>query len=119
MLTPQMITFLCGFGGSIAVEVVLVNQLMQDSAPLPERYTKRIFWIVRFLLAIVGGGLALAYEIDKPLLAANIGAATPLIIKAFSEGIRPANTVIPEAVAGAEGEVKKVEVKVAGAPEAH
>jgi hypothetical protein len=41
------------------------------------------------LLAVVGGGLALAYDITKPLLAANIGAATPLIIKAFSEGIRP------------------------------
>jgi hypothetical protein len=38
---------------------------------------------------LVGGCLALAYEIDKPLLAANIGAATPLIIKAFAEGLRP------------------------------
>jgi hypothetical protein len=50
---------------------------------------------VRFLLAVTGGGLALAYEIDEPMLAAEIGAATPLIIKAFSEGIRPVVSEIP------------------------
>ena len=88
-VTPPMITFLCGFGGSIAVEVVMLNQFLQaDNGTLPERYSRPIFWIVRILLAVVGGGLSLAYEIDKPLLAANIGAATPLIIKAFSEGIK-------------------------------
>ena len=82
----QGLMFLCGFGGSVAVEIVMVHQLMQDGKQLPERYTKPVFWVVRILLAVVGGGLALAYGIDKPLLAANIGAATPLIIKAFSDG---------------------------------
>jgi hypothetical protein len=90
MLSPAEITFLCGFGGSVAVEVVLLYQFMQDDEfSLPERYYRPIFWIVRTLLAIMAGGLALAYQIDKPLLAGNTGAATPLIIKAFSEGIRP------------------------------
>jgi hypothetical protein len=107
-LPPQLVTFLCGFGGSVAVEIVLLNQFMQDSATLPERYRKPLFWVVRLLLAVVGGGLALAYEIDKPLLAANIGAATPLIIKAFSEGIRPAVTQLPDAVAVRKGAVKDV-----------
>src|SRR5580698_526759 len=85
----QPLIFLCGFAGSAAVEVVMLHQLMQDGAELPERYHKPAFWVVRILLAVVGGGLALAYDIDKPLLAANIGAATPLIIKAFAEGVRP------------------------------
>ena len=80
---------MCGFGGSAAVEIVMLHQLMQDDRELPERYHRLAFWVVRTLLAVVGGGLALAYDIDKPLLAANIGAATPLIIKAFSEGLRP------------------------------
>jgi hypothetical protein len=95
-VTPQIVTFLCGFGGSVAVEIVLLNQFMQTDSALPERYKKPAFWVVRILLAIVGGGLALAYEIDKPLLAANIGAATPLIIKAFSEGIRPTVGNVPD-----------------------
>jgi hypothetical protein len=94
-VSPHMITFLCGFGGSIAVEIVLLHQVMQTDSALPARYKNLEFWIVRTLLAIVSGGLALAYEIDKPLLAANIGAATPLIIKAFSEGIRPAIGNLP------------------------
>jgi hypothetical protein len=88
-MTPAVITFLCGFGGSIAVEIVLLNQYLQeDRRRLPARYRNPVFWVVRILLAAVGGGLALAYEIDKALLAANIGAATPLIIKAFAEGIK-------------------------------
>jgi hypothetical protein len=32
---------------------------------------------------------------SKPLLAANIGAATPLIIKAFAEGLRPVQSILP------------------------
>lgn len=55
--------------------------------PLPDRYWKTVFWVIRLLLAVIGGGLAVAYEIDKPLLAAHIGAATPIIIKAFSKGV--------------------------------
>jgi hypothetical protein len=65
------------------------ESVFQDSPKLPPRYKNPAFWLVRMLLAVVGGGLALAYDITKPLLAANIGAATPLIIKAFSEGVRP------------------------------
>ena len=89
-MTPQTVTFLWGFGGSIAGEVVLLNQFMQAGpGKLPGRYHKPLFWVLRILLAVLGGGLALAYEIHSPILAANIGAATPLIIKAFSEGIKP------------------------------
>lgn len=88
-ITPQMLTFLYGFGGSVAVEVVLLYQLMQADSALPARYKKPLFWIVRVLLAVIGGALAIAYQIDKPLLAANIGAAAPLIVKAFAEGISP------------------------------
>ena len=83
-MAVSVMTFLAGFGGSLAVEVVLINQYIQPNGALPGRYRKPVFWIVRLLLATVAGGLAMAYEIDRPLLAATIGAATPLI----SEGIR-------------------------------
>lgn len=92
---PHLVIFLCGFGGSIAVEIVMMYQFMQDGSMLPPRYKSPAFWVVRTLLALIGGGLALAYEIDKPLLAANIGAATPLIVKAFAEGIKPAAAALP------------------------
>lgn len=78
--------FLWGFGGSVAVEIVRLNQQFYiEPFKVHERYKKVVFWIVKFLLALVGGTLAIAYEIDKPLLAANIGAATPLIIQALSQ----------------------------------
>ena len=35
----------------------------------------------------MGGGLALAYEIDKPLLAINVGASAPLILKSLADGV--------------------------------
>jgi hypothetical protein len=42
-------------------------------------------------LAAVGGGLAVAYNIENPILAANIGAATPAIIMALTRD--PATTM--------------------------
>jgi len=83
-------TFLWGFGGSIAVEIVNVYQVYQQELPkFPPRYTKPLFWLIRFLLAVVAGGLAIGYDIKNPILAANIGAATPLIIQALAQGIKP------------------------------
>ena len=83
-------TFLWGFGGSAAVEVLaLVQVFYRDPIDVPERYKRVGFWIVRFLLAIMAGGLVVAYGIEKPLLAVNTGAATPLIIQALAQGLRP------------------------------
>lgn len=85
-MTPFEV-FLCGFAGSLAVDVVAAAQMYNaHTIVVPERYKRKAFYLVRFLLAVVAGGLAVAYEIDKALLAANIGAATPLIIQAFSQG---------------------------------
>ena len=80
--------FLCGFAGSAAVDIVAAAQVYNaHTIVVPERYKRVAFYVVRLLLAVVAGGLAVAYEIDKALLAANIGAATPLIIQAFAQGI--------------------------------
>lgn len=81
--------FFWGFGGSIAVEIVtLINVFESEPLFIPDRYRRLSFWLVRTLLAVVAGGLAIAYDIQKPLLAANIGAATPLIIKALAQGVQ-------------------------------
>jgi hypothetical protein len=51
----------------------------------PERYTMAGFWI---FLAVIAGGLAVAYEINKPRIAINIGAKAPLLYRALARGIR-------------------------------
>ncbi len=85
--------FSWGFGGSVAVEIVNAVKHYDLNGELPSRYKDFLFWGLRVLLAIVGGGLAIAYEIDKMLLAANIGAATPLIIQQLaSKGISSASS---------------------------
>lgn len=86
-MTPLEI-FLCGFGGSVALDVVSAAGVYNAKRiVVPERYKRIGFYVVRTLLAVVAGGLAVAYEIDKAILAVNVGAATPLIIQAFSQGI--------------------------------
>ncbi len=92
MTLPWYSIFLCGFVGSCAVEVVTLYHAVSadatDSFVLPSRYKSPVFWVIRLALALVAGGLAVAYEIDKPLLAINIGAATPLILQSLSQGLK-------------------------------
>ena len=62
-------------------------------------YYSWIFWIIRLLLAVVAGGIVLAYEIkQKPLLALNIGISAPLILKQLAstaQNITPPNITLP------------------------
>jgi hypothetical protein len=87
-MTPTA-TFLWGCAGSLSVEVINLYAAYQGpTIEIPERYKHVGFYVVRAVLTVLAGGLALAYEIDKPLLALNIGAATPLIIQALSQGVK-------------------------------
>ena len=84
-------TWFWGFLGSAAVELMsLVGFYASRRERLPRRYRKAGFWVTRFVLALIAGALAVAYEIDRPILAFNIGAATPLIITFMAKGLRPA-----------------------------
>jgi len=83
-------TFLWGFAGSVAVEVVaFLSFYYMNPVELPERYGKPGFWTARFILAILAGAIAVGYGIDQRILAFNIGAATPLIITSLARGFRP------------------------------
>lgn len=85
-LPPQ---FLWGFAGSMAVEIIVLHESWDGADNVPAKYKKIQFWVVRFLVACVGGGLAYAYGIEaNPLLAANIGASAPVIIHKFKNGER-------------------------------
>lgn len=79
--------FLWGFVGSLAVEIVKIHLLLGASRRLPLRYLKPVFWIARVLLALTAGGLAVAYDIETPVLALHVGAATPLIVQALAQNL--------------------------------
>jgi len=80
---------LWGFLGSAAVELMnLFGYYTSRRGRLPGRYRKVGFWVTRFVLALVAGALAVAYEIEQRILAFNIGAATPLIITFMAKGLR-------------------------------
>jgi hypothetical protein len=82
-------TFLWGFSGSVAVEVVtLLSFYTVNPVRLPGRYRRAGFWITRTLLACLAGLLAVGYRIDQRILAINIGAATPLILTSLARGLR-------------------------------
>ncbi|MGD0616287.1 MAG: hypothetical protein ABSB67_01345 [Bryobacteraceae bacterium] len=79
--TGPMVTFLCGLGGSVAVEfVTLLHAYEREPILLQARYKLFGFYVVRACLAIAAGLLAVAYRVyDRPILAVNIGASAPLI----------------------------------------
>lgn len=89
--------FFWGFCGSVAVEILILHQIYQTTPiNIPERYKRLGFWVIRFLLAVIAGGLAMAYDVQGRLLAVNIGASAPLIINALTQGVR-AEVVPPQA----------------------
>ncbi|HEX4822953.1 MAG TPA: hypothetical protein VFV19_01435 [Candidatus Polarisedimenticolaceae bacterium] len=98
-------TFGWGFLGSAAVEVVtLVALYSSPRRSLPPRYRKAGFWVTRTVLAALAGLLAVAYEIDKRILAFNVGAATPLLITFMARGVRlmTADSGLPSRAAESE-----------------
>lgn len=90
--------FLCGCAGSIALDVTALARHIQTTRKrrLPHYYYSFGYYVVRSLIACMAGGLALAYGIQQPLLAINIGAAAPMLIVAFSQGVGGAATHLPK-----------------------
>jgi hypothetical protein len=87
--TVTLIELFCwGFLGSAAVEVLLLHGYYKKGPELPKRYRSRGFWLTRILLAILAGGLAIAYAAQTPILAFHLGAATPLIVQGLAQNTR-------------------------------
>ncbi len=86
-MTPHQ-TFLWGLGGSLSIEIVLMYEYYQsDPIKLPDRYRRLGFWIVRLLLAVVAGALAVVEGANTPVVAINVGASAPLLLRALSTGL--------------------------------
>ena len=87
-ITPEVRGFIEGFMGSGSIELVLLIEIYQSEVPMPLHFRKPGFWVVRSLLAILAGILVCAYGIkDNPILAINVGASAPLILRAL--GTKP------------------------------
>ena len=83
-LEPLLI-FLWAAGGSLALEIVtLYNEIKAERATgLPRYYQNPAFWMVRLLVTVIAGMLAIAERATNPLLAINIGAAAPAILQSL------------------------------------
>ena len=81
-------TFLWGMLGALGVELAGMYRLCR-SGKLPSRYTSSLFWLIRSLVIAGGGAVALAYSLSgltiSSLLAANLGAATPLLLAELAQ----------------------------------
>lgn len=87
-MLPLREVFFWGLVGSLAIEVVAAYQAINaNQGRMPVRYKRVPFLVVRFVLSLVAGGLAVAYDIQNALLAMHIGAATPLILQRFARAV--------------------------------
>lgn len=83
------VTFLYGALGSASIEVISWVQACEKLPhQLPSRYKVWTFWLSRIVLAVLAGSLAVAYSIQTPLLAWNIGASAPLLCRMLTRGIQ-------------------------------
>ena len=80
---PLRIFFL-GVIGSIAVEAWNIHRAFESGTRLPSRYRRVGFWIVRGVLALIGGVVAVAYNIQADIIAFHIGASASALISNFA-----------------------------------
>jgi hypothetical protein len=81
--------FCWGVGGSAALEVITCYNYYRYRGVLPTRYRKAGFLAIRALVALIAGGLVVAYRVEgNPILAINIGASAPAILLSLAEGIK-------------------------------
>jgi hypothetical protein len=87
-MDPNVSTFLEGAFGSALIEVLTIYEFYAKENPFPPRYRKFGFWLIRLLITVGAGLLAFAYGVkDNPLLAVNIGASAPLLMRALGRGL--------------------------------
>lgn len=78
------LNFGCGVFGSVIIEAIVILRYYQRSGRLPRYYRKVGFWVVRTVIALAAGILAVLYNPENPLLAVHIGVSTPLIVSTMA-----------------------------------
>lgn len=89
------ITVICFavFGG-LAMNIFRLTEMANTPrAERPPTFRDPLFCVQFFLLPLIGGGLAYAYQASgitfNPILAINIGVSAPLILKTFANTVPP------------------------------
>lgn len=90
--------FLYAFLGGIAINFLRLVELAHvPPQQRPATFTDPMYVTQFFVLPLVGGGLAFAYNASNipltPILAVNIGVSAPLILKSFASALPPIGTI--------------------------
>lgn len=90
MLAGAFDVFVAGAVGGVLAELVRWYQL-RESPNLPAYASSLFYWVVTGLMVAAGGALAVLYGTTavNALLAVNVGASAPLIIKALAQNTPP------------------------------
>jgi len=88
-----MAQFLWGAAGSIAVEVVHLVRIFNSGKSFPKKFKTPWYWVARVMLAVVAGMVSAATQFNLPLLALQVGAATPMIVDGWAK--RRPRTALP------------------------
>jgi hypothetical protein len=86
-MDPHLSAFLFGLLGSVVAELALATQAFnRKRKDFPHKYRNPWFWVLRALLAIGSGGVAMAYYSPavSNFLYVHIGVATPVIVTQMS-----------------------------------
>ena len=92
--TPE---FWFAVGGGLALNTVRLAELHTlKKVDRPNTFSDWIYCVQFFAIPFVGGFLAYAYVLDGrklgPILAINVGASAPAILKAFASATPPPNS---------------------------
>jgi hypothetical protein len=78
--------FLFAVGGSLALELVQAHRhYVSNGYKWPKHYKQFGFWAVRLLIALTGGGLAIAQHVETEMLAVQMGITAPALIQALAK----------------------------------
>ena len=78
-------------GGFLGEALGMYELRRTNPAELPKYLRSKFYWSMNFLMAGLGGGLAVLYGVKEvnAMLAVNIGASAPMIIKSLVANIPP------------------------------
>lgn len=88
---PWWAAYFYGFVGSIGLEIVYALSTRRPKAGLQPQYESVTFWVLRFMLACIGGVFAGAAVVpgQSDMVYLYIGAATPALLTKFARGEKP------------------------------
>ena len=83
MFMPIWLQLVWAIAGSVSALVVTHGQYLRQHkrSRLPKYLTSTTFLVNRFVLALVGGVLSIAFKTTEPLQAFYIGLSAPILIE--------------------------------------